>query len=297
LTTVSLCLVDPANEFQQLLHKDADAAARQAGLAVDVVWSGPDLSGQLNVLRKRLDGQPKPAAVLVMAVRDRGLLNVARDAVRSGAHWIFINRSEDDLEELRREFPSVALSCVCADEVETGRIQGRLIAKLLPAGGKVLHVEGTRRSLASKDRTAGTVEVLPGRNIELMSLEAGWTRDEAEAAVRGWLSVAARANVKLDLVACHTDTIAIGAIAALRAVAAEQHLPELAKVRVVGCDGTPAVGRAMVADGRLAATVVLPRSAGPAVEIVAGVLAGRPRPAALVMLKGEPLLGPDAARG
>jgi ABC-type sugar transport system substrate-binding protein len=293
---VSLCLVDPRNEFQQLLRRDAAAAARPAGMTVDVVWSGPDLSGQINVLRKRLASEPRPAALLVMAVRDRGLFPLVRDAARTGTHWIFVNRAEDELGELRREFPSVALSCVCPDELETGRIQGRMLLKLLPHGGKVLHVEGTRRSLAAKDRTDGTAEATQGRNIELIPLEAGWTSDEAEAAVRGWLGIAARANVRLDLVLCHTDTIALGAIAALRAVAAERGLPELAKVRVVGCDGTPDVGRAMVADGRLAATVVLPRSAGPAIELLAGVLAGRPRPAALVTLKGEPLLGPAVVR-
>ncbi len=289
---ISLCLVDPQNDFQQLLRADAETAARDAGLALDVLWSGHDLSAQLIAVGRRLTAGPRPDAVVVMAVRDRGLGRLVREAARAGIHWLFVNRSEDELEEPRREFPRLAISCVCADEVETGRIQARILARLLPAGGRVLYVEGSRRSLAARDRSTGASEAVKGTAVELVPVEAGWTSQESEAAVHDWLSVAIRAQRRIDLVACHTDIIAVGAIAALRRVAEELGRPELARVPIVGCDGTPTLGQAMVADGRLAATVVLPRAAGPAVKIVAGVLRGEPRPDALVMLKGEPLMGP-----
>jgi ABC-type sugar transport system substrate-binding protein len=291
LTQISLCLVDADNEFQQLLLKDGEEAARKHGVGLDVFWSGHDLSAQLATVSRRLVTGPRPDALLVMAVRDKGLGRLVREAARTGIHWVFVNRSDDGLEELRREFPKLALSCVCADEIETGRIQGWILARLLPTGGKVLYVEGSRRSLAAKDRTTGAMEAVKGTPVELVTVEGGWTSKESEEAVHTWLGVAIRARVKIDLVACHTDLIAQGAIAALRRVANELGRPDLAKVRVVGCDGTPNVGQAMVADGRLAATIVLPRAVGPAVEIVAHVLRGGPRPAALVMLKGEPLLG------
>ena len=44
---------------------------------------------------------------------------------------------------------------VYPDEVETGRVQGQLIQTLLPDGGKALYVQGSKRSLAACDRTAG----------------------------------------------------------------------------------------------------------------------------------------------
>lgn len=291
MAQISLCLVDSQNDFQQLLRAEAETAARDAGHSLDVSWSGHDLSVQLTVVGRRLTSNPRPDALLVMAVRDRGLGRLVREAARAGIHWLFVNRSEDELDELRREFPRLALSCVCADEVETGRVQGGILARLLPAGGRVLYVEGTRRSLAARDRTAGATEAVKGSKIELVPVEAGWTSQESEEAVHSWLGVALRAQRKIDLVACHTDLIALGAIAALRRMAAELGRPELTKVPIVGCDGTPTLGQAMVADGRLAATVVLPRAAGPAVKLVAGVLRGEPRPEALVMLQGQPLYG------
>ena len=65
--------------------------------------------------------------------------------------------------------------------------------------------------------------------------------------------------------ACHNDLLARGARRALVDVAKDLDHPELGKLPLVGCDGTPSVGQAMVKAGELAATVVLPRSSGPAV--------------------------------
>jgi ABC-type sugar transport system substrate-binding protein len=289
---VSFCLVDADSDFQQVLLEDAEAAARAESLSLDVFWCGHDLASQLKEIGRRLAAPPRPDALLVLAVRDQGLGHLVRDAARAGIHWVFINRSEDDLDTLRREFPKLMLSCVCADEVDTGRIQGRILAQLLPAGGKILYVEGSRRSLAARDRTAGAMEAIAGKALELVRLEAGWTSQEAEATVHNWLSIALRAQRRFDVVACHTDLIALGAIEALRRVSSELARPDLLKVPIVGCDGTQQRGQAMVADGRLAGTVVLPRAAGPAVKLIAGVLRGEPRPEALVQLRtGEPFVG------
>jgi ABC-type sugar transport system substrate-binding protein len=292
LPQISFCLVDADSDFQQVLREDAEAAAKAASVSLDVFWCGHDLASQLMEIGRRLAAPPRPDALLVLAVRDRGLGHLVRDAARAGTHWVFINRSEDDLDSLRREFPKLMLSCVCADELDTGHIQGRILAQLLPGGGKVLYVEGSRRSLAARDRTAGALEAIAGKGIELVRLEAGWTSRESETTVHNWLSIAVRAQRRFDAVACHTDLIALGAIAALHSVSRELERPDLLRVPIVGCDGTPQLGQAMVADGRLAGTVVLPRAAGPAVTLVAGVLRGDPRPEAVVLLKtGEPFVG------
>ena len=51
---------------------------------------------------------------------------------------------------------------------------------------------------------------------------------------------------------------------------------------MAGCDGAPEIGQKMVRDGRLVATVVLPRVAGPAVDEVAALLARGVRPAPVI---------------
>jgi ABC-type sugar transport system substrate-binding protein len=280
---LELFLVDSSNEFQQLLREEAEAAARRAGLTLQARFTGDDFSAQLTQLRAGVVRAPK--AILVMAVRDRGLARVAAEAARAGIHWIFLNRSEDDLDELRRQSPGVALSVVCPDEVETGRTQGRLFRILHRPGGKLLYVQGSRRSLAARDRTAGVEEALAGSGIELLPLEAGWKADESRTAVRDFLSVASRAGVRLGLVGGQNDLIASGAADAMRAVASDLKQPELASVPVVGCDGTPGFGQRLVREGRLKATVVLPLWTRLAVEAIAGTLRSGQLPPPFVSAK------------
>jgi ABC-type sugar transport system substrate-binding protein len=285
---LALCLIDADNDFQQVACRDGEAAARRAGLAIEVHWSGDDLSAQLGQVRQIVDSQPPPDAILVMAVRDRGLGRLARDATAAGIHWVFLNRSEDDIESLRREHPGLVICQVYPDEVETGRVQGEILKALLPGGGTVVQVQGSKRSLAARDRTAGLHEALAGGGFKLTDLEAGWTEDEGHDALFGWLRVAVQANMRFDLVACHNDLLARGARRALEDVARDLDAPVLTSVPIVGCDGTPSMGQAMVHDGRLAATVELPRSTGPAVEIVAKGLAGGKQPPAIVTLQARP---------
>lgn len=290
---IALCLVDADNDFQQLLRADAEAAARRAGIALDVRFSGHDLPAQLSTLRSCIDAAEKPGAIVVLATRDRGLNRVVRDAARAGISFLYLNRTEDEVDLLRRDHPSVAIGVVCADEIETGRIQGRVFRTLLPHGRTVLYVQGSKRSLAARDRTAGMEEAVAGGSLEVALLEAGWSAGESREAVRNWLAIVARSNKRIDLVGCQNDQIAIGALEALESVAGEVGRPELAKTPVVGCDGTPEVGQRMVREGRLAATVVLARSAGPAVERAARFLLAGEMPPPVVMLKSTPY--PDEA--
>jgi ABC-type sugar transport system substrate-binding protein len=287
---LALCLVDAHNDFQELLQADALAAARRAGLELDIHFTGHDLSAQLNLLRACIDKQPK--AILVLAVRDHGLARIARDAARVGVGFVFLNRTEDDLEEVRRDHPAVPVFTDCADEIETGRIHGRQFRALLPKGGSVLYVQGSTRSLAAADRTSGMQEVVAGSGVEVVLVQAGWSADESRDAVGRWLRIAARGQKRIDLVGCHNDQIAQGALDAFRAAAGELARPELARVPVIGCDGTPGLGQRLVREGQLLATVVLPRSSGPAVERVARFLASgeMPPPSVLLAASSHPEL-------
>jgi ribose transport system substrate-binding protein len=293
---LALCLIDANNEFQQVARRDGEAAARQAGLSIETHWSGDDLSAQLGQLRHLLESSPRPEAILIMAVRDQGLGRIARDATGAGIHWVFLNRSDDDLEGLRREHPKLVICQVYPDEVETGRVQGEIIKTLLPEGGKVLQVQGSKRSLAARDRSAGTHEALEGSAVKLVDLEAGWSEQEGYNALVGWLRVAVQANMRFDLVACHNDLLAQGARRALDEVARDLDKAALTSIPIVGCDGTPSVGQAMVKDGRLAATVELPRSSGPAVELVAKGLTGQGAPPAVLTLRAKPFPGLEELR-
>jgi ABC-type sugar transport system substrate-binding protein len=283
---VVLCLVDPQNDFQQLLLAEAQAAARRASLELVAHFSGHELMAQLKQIQSALDGAPRPAAVLVMAIRDPALLRVTRDALQKGIAWIFLNRTEGDLEPLRREFPGVPLSTVCVDEVETGRIQGRQ-ARELRSRGRILYVQGSSRSLAARDRSAGMQEAIAGSGLELAGVDGSWTTASAHEAVRSWLRIAGAGKAPVDLIACQNDAMALGALAALAEASAALGRPELARIPVLGCDGTVELGQKLVREGRLQATVVLPRPGAAAVNWVALWLVRRQAPPGLDMLAAE----------
>ncbi len=298
---VALFLVDEANEFQRLLRADAEAAAAAAGLGFEAHFSGIEFATQLSMIGDCLDRTPPPAAILVMCVNDRGLQHVARRAALAGVHVLLLNSCQDDFAGVRAEWPGVAVSIVCPDELETGRIQGRQLLRLLPAGGRVLYLQGRARSLAARDRTAGVMGVIEGQPLELFPLEAGWTARDGRETAATWLRMALRANRRVDLIACQNDMLAQGVLAALETVAEELGRPEIRQIAVTGCDGSPEVGQKMVAAGALRATIVLPRATAPAVEIAARVLKHGVLPPASVLLRAtsfppESELTPLAAR-
>ena len=72
----------------------------------------------------------------------------------------------------------------------------------------------------------------------------------------------------IGLVVCQNDAMAGGARAALAKQAADTGRRELARTPLIGCDGMEQEGKAMVARGELAATVVMPPTTPPALEIL-----------------------------
>lgn len=280
---VVLALVDESNQFQQLLKADAEAAGRTAGLEVETIFTGESLAEHLGALRRLIVApERRPAALVVMAVRDHGLDRVVREAAGAGVHFVFLNAVEDDLDAVRREFPSVVVSTVCPDEVETGRVQGRQLKALVPPGRRALYIQGSPRSLASRQRTAGMQEATAGAAFEVMLAGGEWSPVFAGRTVREWLRFAVGGRRPFDLVACQNDHMAGGVLEALATAAAESGQADVARIPVAGCDGAPDVGQRMVREGRLVATVVLPRVAGPAVQEVAAFLARGARPAPVI---------------
>jgi inositol transport system substrate-binding protein len=278
---VALFLVE-RSDFQELLRKDAEAAAKRSGITLETYFTGHEFSGQVKQVREVIEGAARPNAVIVLPVRDHGFGLTVRAALRAGISFVYIDRTEDDLSEVAKDATAGAVvSQVCPDEIETGRIQGRQFRALLPKGGKVLYIQGSRRSLSGRDRTRGMEEVVAGSSLEITPVEAGFSTDEARKAVLHRLELLGRIHARVDLIGCQTDQIALGALKALDEVAVQLGQPEIAKIPVTGCDATPELGQKLVEGGRMAASISLPHVTGPAVEAVARHLHGTALPPTL----------------
>jgi len=285
---LALVLVDAANPFQQLLRQDAEAAARKAGVALETTFTGESFTNHLAALRRLVsDPSTRPDAFVVMAVRDQGLEKVVHEAAAAGVHWFLVNAVEDDFEPIRREFPAVTVSTFCPDELETGRIQGHQMHALAGRGRRVLYLEGNPRSLTSRQRAAGMREATAGSGIEVVFAAHDWDPAQAAQTVREWLRLSVAGRRPFDLVTGQNDAIAEAAREVLVAAAREPGREDLARVPVTGCDGAPEGGLKAVREGRLTATVVLPRCAGPAVEAAARLLSRGQRPSRVIALRPE----------
>lgn len=285
--TVALCLLDTANEHQQLIEKDARATAERAGLELETYFANGQTTTQVKQIYDCIHGKAaaRTCAIVVMPARDNGLNRVSHDAVRAGLGWICLHRQMDCLNDLRREFPEIPISTVTPDQVEIGRIQGRQFRALLPRGGRMLYVQGNAQSSPARMRLEGMREAIAGSNIEAPDvIDGNWIPTDAERMVSGWLRMVMSGKSQLDLIGCQNDLMATGAQKALETVGAYLNRPDLAGIRLTGCDGLPDFGQKMVNEGKLAATIIIPSSGAPALELIAAAMDHGKLPPATVTL-------------
>jgi ribose transport system substrate-binding protein len=253
-------------EFQVMQADDAQAAASRAGFDIDVLYADQNAVQQIHQLFKFIHApaDERPLAIVVETVVGEGLERVARNATRAGISWVLLNRRVSYLDALRQEYPQLAIAAVSGDQLAMGRIQGRQFRALLPRGGTVLYIQGPADTSAAQERMQGARETVEGSAIQLRALEGDWTEAGAEKVVTNALRLKSADTLKPDLVGAQNDAMAVGARKALLAVRAEW-----ARVPFTGCDGLPEGGQRLVKMKQLAATIVAPSNAGPAIELIA----------------------------
>lgn len=225
----------------------------------------------------------RPSAIAILPIHDGSLGRVAQAALRGGIDWISLHRRTGDLQELQAEFPERMVTLVAPDQIEIGRLQGRL-AQALASGSHVLYVQGSKANQSAHQRLQGFREVIDPKREIVGVVDGNWTADDARSAVERWLHVMLRSVPRVDVVVCQSDAMAIGARAGLRATAAQTGHPALASIPVVGCDGLPNVGRKLVDEGELAATVWVHDVGRQTVRIVAERREGRRAAAEVVLM-------------
>ncbi|MEW6129915.1 MAG: sugar ABC transporter substrate-binding protein [Acidobacteriota bacterium] len=272
MKTLALCLANEANEYQKAVCEDALATANRLGIKLEIYFANDKITEQIKQIYGCLhrDAFSRPAALLIMPVRVGALHRVAHDVLRAGIGWICLNRQIDDFENFRQAYRHLPTCLVSPDQREIGHIQGRQFCALLPDGGHLLYVQGEATNPSAQGRIEGLREVIQGTKIELAgTLDGNWSTQDAERVISSWLRIALLGNSQIDLIGCQNDAMAIGALKALQSVAAYLGQPEIAKIPVTGCDGVVHVGQKLVREGELAATVIIPSTGGPAVELIA----------------------------
>src|SRR6266481_1721253 len=282
---VSLMVAE--NDYQQLQEASAREAAQRLGADVDVIYAGNDAVAQGQQLLDKIQSTTQRPDGIICHPVGTSLAQAARQAALAGIGWAVLNREADYLSELRKG-SHVPMFSITVDQREVGRIQGRQFGALLPQGGLGLYITGPGANPAFKMRSEGMESTKPA-NIQLRTLPGKLTEQSGYDAVQHWLSLSTSRTSPVQLVAAQNDNMVMGARKAFLEMATGETRERWSNLLYTGCDGCPGQGEKWVREGSLHASVVLPSSAGRALEMMARAIKTSEQPPERTELSPLPL--------
>jgi ribose transport system substrate-binding protein len=266
-----ISLTTSDNDYQMEQAASAAEAAARLGVDIETLYAENDAILQSQQLLKIIQSNsiPRPDGIIFEPVGGTAMPQVARAAASLGIGWVILNREVNYITDLRREF-RLPIFGITSDHEEIGRIQGKQIAALLPAGGSMLLIQGPPESLAAKQRAAGLDQTKPA-NLQVKVMKAHWTENSSYKTVNSWLKLST-SQQPLDAVAGQDDSMAIGARKAFQEIRDLSLRDRWLAIPFLGIDGTVMTGQACVGGGQLAATIVVPTNTGTGIEMLAQAL-------------------------
>jgi len=132
--------------------------------------------------------------------------------------------------------------------------------------------------MAAQGRLTGLQEARP-ENLTLKMLKSSnWTEEAGYHAVMSWLRLSISRQQAIHAVAGQNDSIALGARRAFDEIRSAEERASMSKLPFLGVDGLARTGQSSVHAGMLAATIIVPVVAGPALEIAVQALATGKQP-------------------
>jgi ribose transport system substrate-binding protein len=158
------------------------------------------------------------------------------------------------------------------------RIPGQQLAMLIQKGRRgVLHIQGPSENAAAKDRTAGMHMTLPS-SVAVTTLRGQWTEESAQRSVESWLKLNTSHKIQISAIGAQNDVMAMGARKAFKSMDNVAERDRWLRLPYTGCDGVPKTGQTCVRTGSLAATVVVPPSAGRALTMMLQAIQTKSKP-------------------
>ncbi len=224
-----------ATDFVGTVYNDVKSKASSQGLEVEFFNSNRDANLQVDQLNEAI--AQKPAAIILLAVDKEALIPTVEKANEAGIPVIATNR----------DLNGGNFAMVRSDEKQAGTLQGNFMAKHLPPNAKVVYLMGESTQSSANQRWEGFKEACLDKrsDIELLAkIDANWSEAEALKYMTLWLQI----FPQIDGVICGNDTMALGALKALKASGRSEG------VLISGVDAKKAAVKA-VAAGEMAQTV------------------------------------------
>jgi ribose transport system substrate-binding protein len=240
---IALVMKSLANEFFKTMADGASAHQRAHAADYELIVNGIkdelDVARQIDLVEQMI---AQRVDALVLAPADsRALVPVIRRAHDAG---IVIVNIDNRLDAAVLKDQGIAVPFVGPDNRKGARLVGDAVAAKLTRGDGVAIIEGAPNAFNGVQRKLGFDDAIRAAGLTLVSSQTGnW-----EAAMANQVAAALLSEYpNLKALLCANDSMALGAVAAVRAAGRE------GQVLVAGFDNISAVQQ-LVREGRMVAT-------------------------------------------
>lgn len=240
---IALVMKSLANEFFLTMENGAKAHQKTNATPYELLANGIkdelDVNRQIDMVEQMI--AQRVDAIVVAPADSKSLATACKKAQDAGIVVVNIDNKLDEavLAEKQARIPFVG-----PDNRKGARKVGDHLARKLKAGDKVAILEGAPNAFNGQQRRAGFLDAFTAAGLVVASSQSGhWETDKANQVAAAMLSE----HPDLAAIACANDSMALGAIAALRAAG------KLGQVLVVGFDNISAV-QSLLREGRILAT-------------------------------------------
>lgn len=240
---IALVMKSLANEFFLTMENGARAHQRahadQYELLANGIKDELDVARQIDLVEQMI---PQRVAAIVIAPADsKALVAVCRKAMDAGIVVVNIDNKFDSAVLADKQ---VKIPFVGPDNRRGAKQVGEYLAKRLKAGDEVAIIEGAPNAFNGIQRKQGFEDAMNAAGMKIVSSQSGyWETDKANQVVGALITE----HPDLKAVLCANDSMALGAIAALRAAGKGD------QVLVVGFDNISAVQQ-LLKEGKILAT-------------------------------------------
>ena len=240
---VALIMKSLANEFFLTMENGAKAHQLAHAADYDLIANGIkdelDVSRQIDLVEQMI--AQKVSAIVIAPADSKALVPVCKKAHQAGITVVNIDNKFDDavLAASGVKFPFVG-----PDNRKGAKAVGDFLAGKLKAGDPVVLIEGAPNAFNGVQRKLGFEDAMRAAGMKIISSQSGfWETDKANLVVAALITE----HPDVKAVLCANDSMALGAVAALRAAG------KLDRVLVVGYDGIGAVQQ-LIKEGKILAT-------------------------------------------
>jgi ribose transport system substrate-binding protein len=240
---IALVMKSLANEFFLPMENGARAHQRahadDYNLLVNGIKDELDVGRQIDIVEQMI--AQRVHAIVIAPADSKALVPISRRALEAGIVVVNIDNQfdQDVLADNRVRIPFVG-----PDNRKGARMVGDYLASHLTPGDPVAIIEGAPNAFNGIQRNLGFEDAMKVAGMRIVSSQSGyWETDRANQVAAALINE----HPNLKAILCANDSMALGAVAALRAAG------KLGQIHVVGYDNIAAV-QELLREGRVLAT-------------------------------------------